>query len=515
MNGYYSEDESASKALMKVYDDVKHTDVSEEFILPDYLPDVKRIIRVDAKPKIDGKFISNGRIDYEGDVICHILFCDEANHLKSVTFTVAFSDGADINDIENECVANLIPSPESVVCKMLNPRRVSIRMRIDTTLTVWCFKTFDVDISGDASRIQRADRDIEVMKLVCSGESGLNVSADLEADGALPAIGEVISCNADVSFYECKGSDGKVLSRGDMSVTVFYSSNEGNEEEYSVLFRKIPVAQVVMADGVDDSYSCMARGMIDDVKVNVSENGFGERRIIELGITYRIYLNCVSKSTVNVTEDIYAIGSSAKSEKTTETFCRFSKLYSTSFGANLALTREEINMQNADSVFTLSACPKISSLKLSDDRSRVSVLGTAFASAVFKSEDGLKTYDYEVPFKLDLEASGVGNEFIYNYDIVCMGAKGRFDSENFYTELDIQLNLMILETENAEILSKVEFTEVLPDEDRPQMRFYYPCENETLWDIGKQFGVSVGELVEKNDITDGNIPRVMYIPYVK
>ena len=68
---------------MRVFDSVKHTDVSEEFILPDYLPDVKKIIRVDVKPKIDGKFITKDKVDFEGDIISHILFCDEGNHLKS------------------------------------------------------------------------------------------------------------------------------------------------------------------------------------------------------------------------------------------------------------------------------------------------------------------------------------------------------------------------------------------------------------------------------------------------
>ncbi|MBO5909709.1 MAG: DUF3794 domain-containing protein [Clostridia bacterium] len=515
MNGYFSSIDMDDKALMKVYDGVKHTDVAEEFILPDYLPDVKRIIKVDTRPKIDGKFISSGRIDYDGDVVCHILFCDEGNHLKSVTFTSSFSDGVDIYDIEDECVANIVPEPYSVICKMLNPRRVSIRMRVDATVTVWCRKGFSPELEGETASTEKAERNVDVMKLVCSGESGLSASADLEADGALAQIGEVISCNVDMSFYECKGSDGKVLCRGDMPITVFYSSSDGESETYTVLFRKLPLAQVVLADGVDESYSCMARGAVDSVKVNVAENGFGERRIIELDINYRVYLNCVGSSQITVTEDMYAIGKDVKAEKKKETFCRFSKLYSTSFGSNLALTREELNLQNAERVFALSAAPKIESVELTEDKSRVTVKGASKASAIIKCDDGLITHEYDVPFSVDLEASGVEKNFIYNYDIVCMGARGRFDSEKFYTELDIQLNLMLLETEEVEVLEKAIFSEQECKEEQPQMRFYYPGDDETLWDIGKQFGVSIDDLKDTNDISDDNIPRVLFIPYVK
>lgn len=516
MNKYYGDTERAvgDGVLMRVFDSVKHTDVSEEFILPDYLPDVKKIIRVDVKPKIDGKFISKGKVDFEGDVISHILFCDEGNHLKSVTFTVSFADGVEVNGIEDECIANLVPSPESVSCKMLNPRRVSIRLRIDTAISVWCNRSFDPMYIGeyDSISLEQATENVDVMRLICSGETGLSAIADLEADGALPQIGEVISCNVDVSFYECKCSDGKALCRGDMPITVFYSSSIGDSEVYTVLFRKIPIAQVVMADGVDDTYSCMARGSVDSVKYNVSENGFGEKRIVELDISYRIYLNCVGSESVSLTKEVYMPGTTVKLESEKEKFCKLSKIYTTSFGANLAVSREEMNMQHSVGVFALSATPKIDSVELNENGTCLKVIGRCLTGAVVKNAEELETHEYEVPFKTELDAFGIDKDFIYNYDIVCVGAKGRFDSENFYTELDIQLNLMLLETQEIDVLKKAEFTQRIKEENPPQMRFYYPCEGETLWDIGKQFGVSVKELTEKNDIVGDNVPSVLYIP---
>lgn len=516
MNKFYGDTERAmgEGVLMRIYDTVKHTDISEEFILPDYLPDVKRIIRVDIKPKIDGKFISRGRVDYEGDVICHILFCDEGNHLKSVSFTASFSDGVDVSGIEDECIANLVPSPESVSCKMLNPRRVSIRLRLDTAVTVWCNRSFEPAFSGDYDEysLEKSTQSVDVLKLICSGESGLNAIADLEADGSLPQINDIISCNADVSFYECKCSEGKALCRGDMSITVFYSSLDGDSEIYTVLFRKIPIAQVVLADGVDDTYSCMARGTVDAVKFSVSENGFGERRVVELDISYRIYLNCVGSETVTVVKDIYAPGKSVSCESEKQTFCKLSKIYSTSFGANLAVSREEMNMLHSIGVFTLSATPKIDEVEFIKEGSRLRVSGKCLTGVVVKNAEELETYEYEVPFKTELDAFGLGENFIYNYDIVCVSAKGRFDSETFYTELDMQLNLMLIETLELDVLKKVELSDSIAEENVPQMRFYYPCDGETLWDIGKRFGVSVNELREKNDIVGQTLPPVLFIP---
>ena len=74
---------------------------------------------------------------------------------------------------------------------------------------------------------------------------------------------------------------------------------------------------------------------------------------------------------------------------------------------------------------------------------------------------------------------------------------------------------MILETEETEILTSAQFNDMSDNKEKPQMRFYYPADGETLWSIGKQFGVSVSEITEKNSIADGKIPRVVFIPYAK
>ena len=49
----------------------------------------------------------------------------------------------------------------------------------------------------------------------------------------------------------------------------------------------------------------------------------------------------------------------------------------------------------------------------------------------------------------------------------------------------------------------------------PQMRFYYPDESETLWDICKKFGVSRADIANGNNITDGKLPEVLIIPLIK
>ena len=238
MNGFYGS--GSTDALIRVHNGVKHTEIAEEFILPDYLPDIKRVIRADATPKIDGKYLSDGKISFEGEVACRMLYTDESNCLKAVTFNASFSDSAEVYSVSKECIANLMPSPESLVCRAVNPRRVSVRMRLDTEVTVWCTRSLRPVLSGDyGAATETLTREVSSVKLICAGENALNAAADIEVDGALPQIGNVIACDVGMSFFECKPNDGRVLCRGEMPITVFYSSPTDDGESYTALFRKL------------------------------------------------------------------------------------------------------------------------------------------------------------------------------------------------------------------------------------------------------------------------------------
>lgn len=513
MNGAF--ESTNSEALIKVYGGIKHTEISEEFILPDYLPDVKKIIRADAYPKIEGKYVSQGKIEYDGEAVIRLLFIDEKNQLHSVSFDSSFSDSLEIESVSSECIANLLPSPESLSCRTVNPRRISVRLRIDTDITVRCMCSFRPELSGASSETEVLSEELSVLKLICGDESDLSCAADLEADGALPQIGEVIACDIDMCFYECKGSEGRVLCRGDMPITVFYSSPTEGGEIYTVLFRKLPLAQVVAAEGVDESYECTARGTINDVKINVAENGFGERRILELDISYRMAINCIGNENVTITKDIYSCNDDVRAETETVTFNRFIRNYSAAFTANYISDSDDAAIDGADGVLAVFAHPRTESVILDPKAKRLIVEGSCDTGAMLQRADELTCAEHSVPFHLELEATGVPEEFTYTCDTVCLSARGRIDGGKLYTDIELQIALTVLATERREIIRSASFTPRAADKNgRPsQLRFFYPEHGETLWNIGKQFGVSCEKLKEVNRLTDREaIPDVLIIP---
>ena len=50
-----------------LYNGINHTDVQGEFSLPDYLPDVRRILRVTADARVTGRYMNGEKLELEGN----------------------------------------------------------------------------------------------------------------------------------------------------------------------------------------------------------------------------------------------------------------------------------------------------------------------------------------------------------------------------------------------------------------------------------------------------------------
>jgi hypothetical protein len=57
---------------------------AEDFVLPDYLPEIRKLIRVDALPVSTGHFVGSEEVEFAGQVRYTLLYTDAEGKLTSV-----------------------------------------------------------------------------------------------------------------------------------------------------------------------------------------------------------------------------------------------------------------------------------------------------------------------------------------------------------------------------------------------------------------------------------------------
>ena len=67
------------------------TDVTEDFTLPDYQPEIRRVVGVRATPAIDGKYLSGDELEADGGITYTVLYVGGDGNLAQTSQTSSYT----------------------------------------------------------------------------------------------------------------------------------------------------------------------------------------------------------------------------------------------------------------------------------------------------------------------------------------------------------------------------------------------------------------------------------------
>ena len=126
---------------MPICDKSINTEISNDYTLPDYLPEIRRILRVGVSPMPPAKYISGNSAEFNGGVDYDLLYVgsDGAIHSAPLNAEYAFSVPLEISsDFDlNEGVLSLCKLSEcGVTSRVSSPRRLNIKCRLCANIKV-------------------------------------------------------------------------------------------------------------------------------------------------------------------------------------------------------------------------------------------------------------------------------------------------------------------------------------------------------------------------------------------
>ncbi len=158
-----------------------------ETIVPDYCPDIARIIETTGKVFLHSREMRDGRAEISGTVRVTVLYTPEGEGgIRTLEFAMPFTvetDGRSLPD----CAALLAETePEFLETRMLNPRKVFTHCKLVTRLTGYqrrplCFCT-DAE-AGPELCIEKKQEQQHAIVLTHIAEKGLHL---LRTDGPVP-----------------------------------------------------------------------------------------------------------------------------------------------------------------------------------------------------------------------------------------------------------------------------------------------------------------------------------------
>lgn len=284
-----------------IFDGCAEQSVECDFLLPDYNPDIMRILRCFVMPVITSQNIENDKVVIDGYAKIKVLYLSENDKsLKTYENQFDFSKQIDLKVRVDMANMDVNIKTDYVNCRAVNQRRISI----SGALTI-CVKVFSShkeelmsEASGDGVQVRR--KKMSVSNMISMVNKDFIVNEDFELPQGKPSATNMIRCEAACVISDYKIIPNKIIVRGDVFIHALYSA-ENESSTLECMDYSLPISQVIDAEGVDEDCVCNIKGKVAYSMVNAKADDAAENRVLSA----EVCCNIVSKIYRN--EDISAV----------------------------------------------------------------------------------------------------------------------------------------------------------------------------------------------------------------
>ena len=477
------EELGGSRITMSLTQREVNNDISEDVTLPDYLPEIRKVLYVRESALPPAKFISGGKVDVSGVIDYTLLYVSGDGRLCSAPVSAEYSFSLPLDNMSDYEISEGLTVMAHTFCENTSvrvsaPRRLQLKSRIRTSVGVWGKMLAAEKIVGleNEDTLERQKISAGNLELLCESSDIVT----LEDEYLLPSAEAMISsAEAVVSVSEARANGDSLRISGEAIVRLLVN----NGGDFERVIRKLPFEAETELDGIvigEDS-ACRAKGYITDLSVNVDEG----KAKIEANLVLEACVAC--NREVSYTADIYS------TEQKCRCFtrdCAIPKMLCNK-NATLSLdertTLEELGIPEGAELIDVSAAAVVDKAELCEGKY---LLRGSIRYCYIFSKDGEYAYaEQRVPFKYECDTPAEKQE-VSSFDALAevISCRARSDSGSVGVDCEILLSMSLFVSDEAIMLEKVEFGEK-QEKRRGVFAVCYPTREDTLWSVAKRYAV--------------------------
>ncbi len=457
-------------------------EVTLEYAMPDYRPEIRRLLRVSATMTPPSTYADAGTADLEGRVRFDILYAAPDGGLYSDTVSENYEIALPLDkntEVDFAEGVSILPevTPEMAVCRVLAPRKVSIRLRYGAKVRAYGTYTAREDLRGETGTLVRLAGEAETALFCRSTPHRFTLAEPVSLDGA-PSGTRVIATEVEMCGIETEISRGAAHCAGTAVLKMLLCNDEENGTPYA-LTKKIPFAETVSGEDFDMGMSGFARAAATEIRTEVEDGSV----LCDIEGVLEV---CGQKATATAyTRDIFSTDRTGHETYRTVEYPTAYGCASGNFTQSLYEPIEGFGIAPDATLVDVAVRPTVETV--SAERGKWVVTGHSTASLLLKNGDEYAASDLAMPFRFELDG---GKEPLgaAASDIRVLSCRGRMDGGRLGIDCEMSVTLRLCGIGSATMLSAAEFGE--PCEHYRECVVCFPPAGESLWDVAKKYHVS-------------------------
>lgn len=501
-----------------IYDGMQEQSVELDYILPDYYPDIFKLIKCQLFPRIISSNVSGDKVTYELIVGIKIMYCSEQNSaIQCVEQKLNYSKTVDLGKSCDKPVVTLNTKTDYVNCRAVNQRRIDLRGAVTTKVKAICEQKQEAvsDAFGMNIQLKKKPVNFASSKLYCSKR--ITITEDFDLGFSKPAVKNIIRCDAVISGNDKKVISNKLITKGEAHISMLYSCEKDGTSTLEAMQFTMPYSQIMDMEGVDEKYECFIDVSVVSCEMMPKENSDGENKILECEMIILINCTAIKNTSVNIVTDAYSTAYLCEYKKSKARIEKSPVPMSDTMMTKATIT---YNDGSIDCIYDVWCKAQTISTRMNFDDKKIMVMGNVSYCVMAKNSDGMPMMlETDQPFEYSFKMNELSEGCLFDASACVMSCSYSLVSTNSVeVKAELKVSGNYYETAECTVLS-----DIIVDESNPKhadnncaVKLYYADEGEDIWEIAKKYSTSINAIMEENNFSDEKISErsMMLIPMI-
>lgn len=478
-----------------------------DFILPDYCPDIQKILKCGVYPKVTSRNLSSDRLDVEGVIEIKLLYLDSnKKNIRFCEYSSPFSHSFNLKKSSQDminCLLFVRAQLDYVNCRAISPRKLDVHGAFSLFADVICKTIQDIVTGIDDESVEQKKKTINVSNISGQAQQQFSVNEVLELSNGKPNIEAVIRADIVPIIQDIKSVADKLIIKGEALLKILYMGDIENCEietmEYS-----IPISQIIDIEGIEaDDNNSINNAKLDVLNSNIQirTDSSGEDTLIEVDIKLLATIISYKDKEIQTISDAYSKNYEIELDYKTNTLNKLIDIFNDEYNhkCNLDVKDESINR-------IIDIWNEINSVSAKNEDNGILFSGKFNVCILAVNSNNEPIYiEKMVDFEHSNDMKDLPKEIKIDTDMLIPSIGFRITGENgIEIKAQIKLKACVFKTGNYKSVCYASC-----DEDKPRKRknnsnliIYYGDKGENIWDIARKYCTCMNSILEQNSLND-------------
>ena len=479
-----------------------YTESSVDYVLPDYLGDVRKILFSEAVLRPSGRFAGGDEVEFSGIVVYNLVYLDSDGGLSSVEFTSDYDYSVKCSgENYNDSIADTRVSNFAV--RLVGPRKINAKASLVGSVRL--SEKSSHSLLGDAfeagcePEINMGSVQVRVSKTSSVVEREY-AEAVANLEGAIADEVQVVYTSIEPIVEEIQPMEDMLNLRGRLRMCAVIKN--GEEPAYGVE-KTVNFEEKIDFDGISPEMHLIPEMSVTSLKssINANENGC---EVVLSGIVEMCAIGEGNQS-VELVLDGYLKEMPTDNSYENFSYTRLVSAEAIKSSHTAEIDRADVESEGMREVVFLTSTPKIEQIEKGEGRVTISgeVRYSGVVSEMIGDRISYTNLKFSSPFSLNVNCNCQNDDKTHvEVELHTQNTSATLDLDKLYATCSFEGTAVVLAEEKQLVLS--EMTCLEEDEkncEAAKITVYYPAPGDTLFEVAKRFRTSTLKLARDNNIT--------------